>query len=97
MVKVMLSVLLKGTYLHRFLAQAVAIPGTGLLTVALGLLAFRLVGKDAGAVPGAVLAVKMIAYVGVATVAAALPSNCDAAQRAARGLPEAPTPEQVEP
>lgn len=36
----MLTVLRNGIYRHLFTAQAVALLGTGLLTVALGLLAF---------------------------------------------------------
>lgn len=68
----MLSVLSRRTYRHLFLAQVVALVGTGLLTVALGLLAFELAGADAGAVLGTALAIKMIAYVGVAPVASAL-------------------------
>ena len=67
----MLSVLAHRDYRHLFLAQVVALIGTGLLTVALGLLAFRIAGQDAGAVLGTALAIKMIAYVGVAPVAAA--------------------------
>lgn len=67
----MVSVLAHRTYRHLFLAQVVALIGTGLLTVALGLLAFRIAGNDAGAVLGTALAIKMIAYVGVAPVAAA--------------------------
>lgn len=42
------------------------------LTVALGLLAFDLAGRDAGAVMGTALTIKMVAYVGVAPVVAAL-------------------------
>jgi MFS family permease len=49
----------------------VALVGAGLLTVALGLLAFRLAGADAGVVLGTALAIKMIAYVGVAPIASA--------------------------
>ncbi|MBP0656394.1 MFS transporter, partial [Mycobacterium tuberculosis] len=45
--------------------------GTGLATVALGLLAFDLAGNNAGVVMGAVLAIKMVAYVGIAPIAAA--------------------------
>lgn len=51
-----------------FTAQVVALLGTGLLTVALGLLAFDLAGARAGAVLGTALAIKMIAYVAVAPV-----------------------------
>ncbi|MGE8943408.1 MFS transporter [Leptospira interrogans] len=67
----MLDVLGNRTYRHLFLAQVIALVGTGLATVALGLLAYELAGADAGAVLGTALAIKMIAYVGVAPVAAA--------------------------
>ncbi|MCA0404811.1 MAG: MFS transporter [Proteobacteria bacterium] len=67
----MLAVLANRTYRHLFLAQVIALVGTGLLTVALGLLAYQLAGPSAGAVLGTALAIKMIAYVGVAPVAAA--------------------------
>lgn len=67
----MLSVLKNRTYRHLFLAQAIALVGTGLATVALGLLAFDLAGAQAGAVLGTALAIKMAAYIGVAPVAAA--------------------------
>ncbi|WP_112311247.1 MFS transporter [Pseudogemmobacter bohemicus] len=68
----MLSVLQNRTYRHLFAAQVIALIGTGLMTVALGLLAYDLAGANAGAVLGTALAVKMIAYVGVAPVAQAL-------------------------
>ena len=45
--------------------------GTGLGTVALGLLAFELAGANAGAVLGTALAIKLITYVSVAPVACA--------------------------
>lgn len=67
----MLSPLANRTYRHLFGAQVVALVGTGLLTVALGLLAYDLAGADAGAVLGTALAIKMIAYVGVAPVVGA--------------------------
>ena len=67
----MLQVLANRTYRHLFLAQVIALIGTGLATVALGLLAYDLAGADAGAVLGTALAIKMIAYVGVAPIAAA--------------------------
>lgn len=67
----MLQVLANRTYRHLFLAQVIALVGTGLATVALGLLAYDLAGADAGAVLGTALAIKMLAYVGVAPVAAA--------------------------
>jgi Arabinose efflux permease len=67
----MLTILKNRTYRHLFLAQVIALIGTGLLTVALGLLAFELAGENAGAVLGTALAIKMIAYVGVAPIASA--------------------------
>src|SRR3954471_16153003 len=67
----MLRILANRTYRHLFLAQVIALVGTGLATVALGLLAYDLAGADAGAILGTALAIKMVAYVGVAPVAAA--------------------------
>ena len=67
----MLAVLANRTYRHLFLAQVIALIGTGLAAVALGLLAFDLAGADAGAVLGTALAIKMVAYVGVAPIASA--------------------------
>jgi len=64
----MLSVLVNRTYRHLFAAQVIALIGTGMMTVALGLLAFKIAGDEAGAVLGTALAIKMIAYVGVAPV-----------------------------
>lgn len=68
----MLSVLANRTYRHLFAAQAVALVGTGLATVALGLLAHDLAGADAGRVLGTALAIKMIAFVTLAPVMAAV-------------------------
>lgn len=67
----MLEVLADRTYRHLFLAQIIALVGTGLATVALGLLAYNLAGANAGEVLGTALAIKMIAYVGVSPIAAA--------------------------
>lgn len=67
----MLHVLRHRTYRRLFGAQLVALTGTGLATVALGLLAFHLAGQNAGVVLGTALAIKMLAYVGVAPFAAA--------------------------
>ncbi|AXI53840.1 MFS transporter [Sulfitobacter sp. JL08] len=67
----MLSVLADRTYRHLFLAQIVALLGTGLATVALGLLAYDLSGDRAGLVLGTVFTIKMVAYVGIAPVAGA--------------------------
>ncbi|OYY52783.1 MAG: MFS transporter, partial [Polaromonas sp. 35-63-240] len=68
----MLEVLSNRTYRHLFFAQAIALVGTGLATVALSLLAFDLAGANAGAVLGTALAIKMLAYIGIAPVASAL-------------------------
>lgn len=67
----MLSIFANRTYRHLFAAQVIALIGTGLATVALGLLAFDLAGNNAGVVMGTALAIKMIAYVGIAPIAAA--------------------------
>ncbi len=67
----MLSILANRTYRHLFLAQVIALVGTGLATVALGLLAFEIAGEDAGAVLGTALAIKMMAYVAIAPIAGA--------------------------
>ena len=56
------------TYRRLFIAQVVALAGTGLTTVALALLAYRLAGGEAGIVLGTALALKMVAYVAVAPI-----------------------------
>ncbi|MEU8762444.1 MFS transporter [Streptomyces sp. NPDC048659] len=65
------SVLRNRTYRRLFTAQVVALVGTGLATVALSLLAYDIAGGDAAAVLGTALAVKMVAYVGIAPLAGA--------------------------
>lgn len=60
------------TFRRLYGAQVVSLLGTGLLTVALGLLAYDLAGPDAGRVLGTALAVKMVAYVVMAPVMRAL-------------------------
>jgi H+ antiporter protein len=67
----MLSVLADRTYRHLFVAQVVALLGTGLATIALGLLAYDLSGERAGLVLGAIFTIKMVAYVGIAPIAGA--------------------------
>jgi len=67
----MLAVLANRTYRHLFGAQVIALVGTGLATVALGLLAFRIAGDEAGLVLGTALAIKMVAYVTLAPIASA--------------------------
>ena len=68
----MLNTLRNRTFRHLFAAQLVALVGTGLATVALGLLAWQLAGADAGLVLGTALAIKMVAYVTLAPLAAAI-------------------------
>jgi len=68
----MLDILKNRTFRHLFAAQVVSLLGTGLATVALSLLAYDLAGDQAGFVLGTALAIKMIAYVGVSPVAAAI-------------------------
>lgn len=67
----MLQILADRTYRHLFAAQVVALLGTGLATVALGLLAFDLAGDHAAMVLGMVFTIKMVAYVGIAPIAGA--------------------------
>lgn len=68
----MLSVLKNPTYAKLFGAQLIALLGTGLLTVALGLLAFDIAGGNAGVVMGVAMTIKMLAYVAVSPVTTAL-------------------------
>lgn len=70
----MIRVLAHPTFRRLFMAQVVALVGTGLATIALALLAFDLAGDKAGQVLGTALAIKMIAYVGVAPIASAIVS-----------------------
>ena len=58
-------------YLRLFIAQVSALFGTGLTTVAVGLLAYELAGADAAAVLGTALTIKMLVYVTVAPIVAA--------------------------
>ncbi|WP_326725900.1 MFS transporter [Streptomyces sp. NBC_00243] len=68
----MLTVLRNRTYRHLFAAQVIALVGTGLATVALGLLAYDIAGADAGSVLGTALAIKMVAYVAIAPAVGAV-------------------------
>lgn len=68
----MLAVLRNRTYRHLFTAQVIALVGTGLATVALGLLAYDIAGADAGSVLGTALALKMVAYVAIAPAVGAV-------------------------
>ncbi|GGO73378.1 MFS transporter [Nocardioides deserti] len=58
-------------YRRLFTAQVIALFGTGLATVALGLLAYELAGPNAAAVLGTALTIKMVLYVVIAPLAAA--------------------------
>ena len=68
----MFSPLRHAGYRHLFMAQVAALLGTGMATVALGLLAHDLAGANAGEVLGMALSIKMVAYIGVAPFASAL-------------------------
>lgn len=68
----MLDVLANPIYRHLFLAQVIALLGTGLATVALSLLAYELAQDEAGVVLGTALTIKMLAYVFIAPLASAL-------------------------
>jgi H+ antiporter protein len=67
----MLSLLADRTYRHLFLAQIVALLGTGLATIALSLLAYDLSGEQAALVLGTIFTIKMVAYVAIAPIAGA--------------------------
>ncbi len=68
----MASPFANATYRRLFGAQVLSLLGSGLTTVALGLLTFELAGAEAGAALGTALFIKMIAYVGLSPVAGAL-------------------------
>jgi MFS family permease len=67
----MISPLANRTYRRLFAAQVIALMGTGLSSIALALLAYDLARGDAGAVLGTALALKMVAYVGIAPIVGA--------------------------
>ena len=67
-----LTLLKHGAYRSLLAAQVVALLGTGLLTVALSLLAYDVAPGAAGAVVATALTIKMVAYVAVAPVVSAL-------------------------
>ena len=67
----MLSPLRNRDYRNLYLAQLVALLGTGITTVALALLAFEIAGRDATIVLGIALAIKMVAYVLLSPIAGA--------------------------
>jgi MFS family permease len=59
-------------YRKLFLAHVISLAGTGVTTIALALLAWELAADQAGKVLGIALAVKMVAYVFLAPLAASL-------------------------
>lgn len=59
----MFAVLKHPTYAKLFAAQVLSLIGTGLLTVALGLLTVDIAGSQAGAVLGTAMTIKILAYV----------------------------------
>lgn len=67
----MIEVLRHRNFRTLFLAQMVALVGTGLATVALALLAYDLAGPNAGAVLGTALAIKMTIYILLSPLAGA--------------------------
>lgn len=72
----MIEILRHRDFRRLFLAQVVALVGTGLATVALALLAYDIAGAQAGAVLGTALAIKMTVYVLLAPLAGAfVPAN----------------------
>ncbi len=73
----MLSILTHPAFARLFAAQVVALMGTGLLTIGLGLLAYDLAGAEAGRVLGLALTIKMVAYVGLSPIAAAFVVRMD--------------------
>lgn len=68
----MFEVLRDRGFRRLFSAQVVALLGTGLASVALGLMAYDLAGGAAGQVLGVVFAIKMVAYVLVGPLSVAL-------------------------
>lgn len=67
----MIEILKHRTYRHFFAAQVGSLIGTGMMTVALGLLAYHLAGPDrASTVLGTALAIKMVVYVVVSPIVA---------------------------
>ena len=68
----MLAALRNRAYARLFAAQVLALVWTGLLTVALGLLAVDVAGNEAGIVMGTALTIRIIAFVTISPVMSAL-------------------------
>lgn len=73
----MFSVLSDLTYRRLFFAQVVALLGTGLATVALGLLAFDIAGQNVALVLGGIFTIKMVAYVVIGPIAGGFADRVD--------------------
>ena len=71
----MITILQNRVFRRLFAAQVASLLGSGLTTVALGLLAYDLAGAEAGLVLGTCLAIKMVAYVFVSPIAGAISSR----------------------
>ena len=67
----MLAALRNRAYARLFAAQVLALVGTGLLTVALGLLAVDVAGNEAGIVMGTALTIRIVAFVTISPVMSA--------------------------
>lgn len=61
----------KRGYYRLLAAQVLALISTGVATVALALLSYRIAGADAGTVLGTAFAIKMLAYVAITPIASA--------------------------
>ena len=73
----MFGIFANRNFRNLYVAQVVALLGTGLLTIALGLLAYDLAGENAGQVLGLALTIKMLAYVGLSPITTALVARMD--------------------
>lgn len=71
----MFGILKHRAYRRLFAAQVIALIGTGLATVALGLLAWDIAGEDAGVVLGTALAIKMVAYCAHRRIRSGIPTT----------------------
>ena len=68
----MIDALRHAEYRKLFSAQISSLLGTGLMTVALALLAFEIGGENAGFILGTIFTLKMVAYVAFSPIANAL-------------------------
>lgn len=68
----MLTILRHSVFRRLLLSHVLALLGTGLATIALGFVAFDLAGDRSGSVLGTILAIKMLCFMFVAPIAAAI-------------------------